>query len=116
MPANTSSQCIKEVFEYIDAHNDTGVTSDELYEAGLFARKGDAASWLSRWKTKGFLTIEYIDNPKNGHKRGRYKTITDSSEHDWVYAFNFAFRIPKHEIDAIRSRENSQQKVGKTLL
>ena len=104
MPVNTSAQCIKEVFEYIDAHNDTGVTSDELYEAGLFVRKGDAASWLSRWKTKGFLIAELVDNPKKGKKRARYRTITDSSEKDWVNAFNYSFRIPKYQNDTIRNK------------
>lgn len=98
MPISNSAQEIQEVFDYMDRHNDVGVTPDELYEAGLFGRKGDAASWLSRWKRKGFIVTKPDKNTdyetnKDRKRRLRYFTITDSSIRDWANLLNSSFRV-----------------------
>lgn len=97
MPTGYNIQEIKEVFDYIDQHSDIGVTPDDLFNAGLFGRKGDAASWLSRWKAKGFLTSKPSKDEdigtNRGRKRTRYFTIRDSGIRDWVYAYNKSFRV-----------------------
>lgn len=96
-------EAIKDIFDYIDAHNEVGVTPEELFDAGLFARKGDAGSWLSRWKGKGFLTAERIRNTdvylrKDVKSGKRYHTVTDGSKYDWVWAFNHGFRLKKEHL------------------
>jgi len=78
---------IREIFTFIDTHNDTGVNAEMLYEAGLFSRQSDAASWLSRWKSKGYLRTQRETNTNVRKEpikpRLRYFTITDNSQWDW---------------------------------
>jgi len=70
------------MFTYVDIFNEKGVDVDKMYESGLFARKSDAASWLSRWKRKGYLRSEKKDIP-GARPKTRYFTIVDGSMHDW---------------------------------
>lgn len=69
---------VYDMFKYIDIHNENGVDVDKMYASGLFARKSDAASWLSRWKRKGYLRTEKKKNIPT-----RYFTVVDGSLNDW---------------------------------
>ena len=79
----------EQALQYMDKHNAEGLTVDELFESGLFGRRGDVASWLSRWKRKGYIRTvrlkgSYSDDQdwRSGPKT-KYFTITDGSVKDW---------------------------------
>jgi len=110
MPSKGFKEETREVFAYIDLHNKEGVTPEELWKAGLFGRKGDAASWLSRWKGKGFLTTtasrERNQEKYEGLRRTScYHTVTDGTRYDWSWAYSHGFRMHKGVLEQ-RDRED----------